>query len=539
MTSPHVLHELGGPDVAWTRGNTAEALPGISTALSWSFFGTACERGMRRGFVNLGAMRRDEEPVPDDVGERFNAIVHGRYAGNIDLIARMAERLPGVGPEKMEQQLFGEIRDVERHPTRRRYPVVAVRMPVEVATAPARLRRVRSHTFAWWSETVPRHVEGGPATPAEAREAIAVAADLFARNMALHTTVSMIGSGVFEQLEALVATAPGDHSASALVTGYGSVEETEIAHDLWRVSRDEIPLDAFLRRHGWQGPDAGQIHRKVWRENPAAVERLVETYRGMPETRSPESLAQRQRASRQAAEAALLAALPRAGRLHARALLALASRWIGAREIGKAGYLIAVDGARAAAGTLARDLVAAGRLTDADDAVHLTIDELCAPPPGADLEALVARRRAEREELVGLEIPEAWIGAPEPIAVSADAATDDEPFTTLQGIGVNPGVVEGVARVVLDPDEADLEDGEILVCATTDPSWVSLFLPAAAAVIDIGGHMSHGAIVAREMGLPCVINTRTGTRVITTGDRLRVDGSSGVVSLLGDPVAAS
>jgi pyruvate,water dikinase len=102
----------------------------------------------------------------------------------------------------------------------------------------------------------------------------------------------------------------------------------------------------------------------------------------------------------------------------------------------------------------------------------------------------------------------------------------------IAGVGVHPGVVEGLARVVREPQDAELEPGEILVCATTDPSWVSLFIPAGGVVIDVGGQMSHGAIVARELGIPCVINTRDGTRRIRTGDRLRIDGASGEVVVL-------
>jgi pyruvate,water dikinase len=100
-------------------------------------------------------------------------------------------------------------------------------------------------------------------------------------------------------------------------------------------------------------------------------------------------------------------------------------------------------------------------------------------------------------------------------------------------MAVSPGVVEGRARVVLDPDSGiDIEPGEILVCETTDPSWASYFLVAGALVIDIGGAMSHGAIVAREMGIPCVINTRAGTAAIATGDLLSVDGGAGTVRVL-------
>ena len=117
---------------------------------------------------------------------------------------------------------------------------------------------------------------------------------------------------------------------------------------------------------------------------------------------------------------------------------------------------------------------------------------------------------------------------PTKIEAFAAAQTGDE----ITGLAVSPGVVEGRARVVLDAATSELEPGEVLVCQTTDPSWASLFLVASALVIDIGGALSHGAIVARELGVPCVINTRLGTHRLRTGDRLRVDGNTGVVTVL-------
>jgi pyruvate,water dikinase len=94
-------------------------------------------------------------------------------------------------------------------------------------------------------------------------------------------------------------------------------------------------------------------------------------------------------------------------------------------------------------------------------------------------------------------------------------------------------VVEGTARVIVHQDQTeDLADGDVLICHTTDPSWTSLFLVASAVVIDVGSAMSHGAIVARELGIPCVINTGHGSQVIPTGAQIRVDGSAGTVRIL-------
>jgi pyruvate,water dikinase len=103
----------------------------------------------------------------------------------------------------------------------------------------------------------------------------------------------------------------------------------------------------------------------------------------------------------------------------------------------------------------------------------------------------------------------------------------------ITGFAGSPGSVEGVARVVLDVrDVGKLEEGEILVAPVTSPSWTPVFGKVAATVSDIGGIMSHAAIVAREYGMPAVVGTGNATAQIKTGDRVRVDGDAGVVTIL-------
>ncbi len=105
--------------------------------------------------------------------------------------------------------------------------------------------------------------------------------------------------------------------------------------------------------------------------------------------------------------------------------------------------------------------------------------------------------------------------------------------TELTGMSAAPGEVEGVASVVLSADDLDqLQEGEILVTQVTAPSWAPVFAKIGAVVTDIGGIMSHAAIVCREYGLPAVTGTGSATTQITTGQRLRVDGTNGIVTLL-------
>jgi pyruvate,water dikinase len=131
-----------------------------------------------------------------------------------------------------------------------------------------------------------------------------------------------------------------------------------------------------------------------------------------------------------------------------------------------------------------------------------------------------------------MRLPDAWEGVPETIRVTAAGAAAAL-GTRIEGLGASSGVAEGRARLVTEPGTTELDDGDILVCESTDPSWVSLFLVAGGVVTDLGGLLSHGAIVAREMGLPCVVGTKAATATLVDGQRIRVDGDAGLIEVLG------
>ncbi len=116
-------------------------------------------------------------------------------------------------------------------------------------------------------------------------------------------------------------------------------------------------------------------------------------------------------------------------------------------------------------------------------------------------------------------------------AVAADGA--------LTGTAASAGTVTGIARVVLDPVGAHLEPGEILVVPSTDPGWTPLFLTAGALVMEMGGANSHGAVVAREYGIPAVVGVPDATVTIATGDRITVDGAAGTVTPVAEAVAVA
>ena len=532
MPMANPIHwEATDPDVLWSPGNVSEAIPGVSTPLNWSFVGDAIELAGRSGFAALGVLAPGEVTLGARAEDRFIVAFYGRTVANIEKMRLIGDRMPGASANGIERQLFGVVRDgVEDHPSYRRWPVVAARMPPAVARLSGRHRRARADLVTWW-----RHqVLHPPAGAAEARNLLAESRQRYRDVFTLGTVASMLASALFDQVSALCAQASAAGLEQRLVTGYSGMLETALVRDLWGLSRQRLDLPTFLLRHGFHGPEEGQMASRVWREDPAPLLALAERYAALPADADPDGTERRQAEQRGTAEAELVAALGRRREPAARLVLRLARALIPQREIGKANYTQCLDVARLSARVLGAALAAAGRLADPDDVFFLTVDELLADRPAGRLDGLVEERRAIRAEYVGYELPDRWTGPPVPIPVEPGPPPAAAP-ATVTGVAVGGAPVTGRVRVVLDAAEADLEPGEILVCRTTDPGWVSLFHLAAGVVIDIGGQMSHGAIVARELGIPCVIGTGDGTRRLRTGDTVSLDPTTGTVQFVPPP----
>jgi len=174
------------------------------------------------------------------------------------------------------------------------------------------------------------------------------------------------------------------------------------------------------------------------------------------------------------------------------------------------------------------ELVRAGRLEAAGDIFFITLPEAHQALAETDLRALVSVRHALFErELARRHVPLVLLSD----GTEPDFRTDIAEFAQdkLQGTPASSGVVTASARVVLDPHDAHLKQGEILVAPSTDPGWTPLFLTAGGLVMEMGGSMAHGAIVAREYGIPAVVGVPRATELITSGMQLTVDGTTGTV----------
>jgi pyruvate,water dikinase len=191
-------------------------------------------------------------------------------------------------------------------------------------------------------------------------------------------------------------------------------------------------------------------------------------------------------------------------------------------------------------------LVESGAITQPDDVMFLEYNELrvyMSDTTAIDARKLIAKRRADREAAYRLRPPD-WIGTVTATQLAVPYLANwgfPEKFhrkastvaSHIEGLGGSPGVVEGVARVVLTVEQFDrVRKGDIVVCQMTNPAWVALFTKMAGLVTDAGGLTSHAAVLAREFAIPAVIGTSSATRKIKDGDRIRVNGTTGVVDIL-------
>ncbi len=183
---------------------------------------------------------------------------------------------------------------------------------------------------------------------------------------------------------------------------------------------------------------------------------------------------------------------------------------------------------------LGERLVRRGILRERDDIFFLEIPEVEPVASGAadfDVAERIAERRAEYERNCHLTPPPVVVGRFDPQKHRMPEV--DTTATLLKGTAVSPGTAVGRAKVILHADDHQhVEAGEILVAPSTDPAWTPYFLPAAAVVMDLGGILSHGAIIAREYGIPAVVNVAGASRIIRTGQTIQVDGDRGLVRIL-------
>jgi pyruvate,water dikinase len=553
--------------VVWSNVNTGEILPDVASPMTWSIIHGHAQQVFGGMFDALGV----HVDAPRLVG-----LVGGRIYFNLSLLQESVAHLPQLDVTATLGGMQDYIELPEAAAARRPGLLPALRAGIALpgyvlGHTPRRAERFLARMRAE-NDRAAAVLAAEPGAPEVAALVHGLLDDFDEFNESLaFMMVAMIGFGA---LARQCKKWFGDESgalANRLVAGAGGVVSAESGHALWRlaeIARSSPPVcsslaegawtdvrarlegadgvaagpaaeflaawDAFMTEHGHHRRGELEFANPTWAETPDYVLGVVRGYLARAEGDDPIA----EYAAR-AAEADAAAATCR-GRLRdpvRRAVFDRLLRWgrssAAMRENVKSQdvrWLVAI---RLALLALADRLVEDGVLAGREDIFFLTMEEIdpvVAEPQSQDWRAIVAARRAERVRLSKLNPPPVVIGDWDEASPAWDVGSGSR---ELKGMCVSAGVARGRARVFLtaDTDETVLP-GEILVAPFTDPGWTPYFVPAAGIVMDMGGLLSHGSIIAREYGIPAVVNVGPATRLISTGQMIEVDGDAGVVRIL-------
>ena len=534
----------------YTRANVGEVFPDPVTPLTSDTALFEAEVGWRDAWIRMGAFEADEFPE----GIFCQLGVQGGYCYlNASLIRLFGERAPGLSWQAMDEQFFGAQPGIP---------------PYDEAPGDVRpdLSEKIGATFAWvfgqqslsdltelTSErelTKRLRAERPDVRTLSLQQLwerflslVPIHRTLFAQHL-FTTYMATVPVGVISG----VATAVGRPDLiMPIIAGIGEVDSAEPSHAMWALSRLDphsaefsTGFEAFLYEYGSRGPNEWESRSPSWETHPALALAAIDRMRQAPESANPAGHHAERAAEREAASAELLAMVEGDAATHGQlaAAIGCSKAWLPGRERTKTNNIRLIQEMRVSMREIGRRMVELGAFDEIEDFGFVRaseMEQLFADPDS--LTERVRSRRAEYMQLEQLEPPFVFVGHPAPPDEwpRRDAAASNRlgAGDVLAGLSGCPGQAEGIARVVLDSsDPFALEPGDILVAPITDPSWTPLFVPAAGVVVDVGAPLSHAIIVSRELGIPCVISATGATRRIPDGARIRVDGSTGVVTIL-------
>ncbi len=293
-------------------------------------------------------------------------------------------------------------------------------------------------------------------------------------------------------------------------------------------------LAEFLYHYGHRSVAEIDLGLPRWREDPTHILGVLANYLQLNDpTLAPDAQFRRGAQEAEVMVAELTQRATCKGRLRGMLVnffLKRARALVGLREMPKFCLILMLAYMREVLQSIGKELAEAGRLESGEDIFFITLQEAHSALAGEDMRDIVRERRAGyQHELQRHHVPRVLLSdGTEPTPAVTDGA---ESQGMLRGTPASPGSITGRARVIFDPTGAYLEPGEILVAPSTDPGWTPLFLTAGGLVMEMGGSISHGAVVAREYGIPAVVGVPEATERITTGQQITVDGAAGTVMI--------
>lgn len=562
---PPLLKEVPTqPFDVWTQADVGERWPEPVTPLTWSTWATMMNENMQMSLAEVrpAALK----------AVQWSKRLYGRiYFNEGGMMHLMSEEF-GMPASSIAAGL-GAQGEVDKTKDRWRWDVVFRRAPALVRA----MQRMNWHVGVWekdfgqverWVNDFMRRDFSGLSDRALWAESLSVWRPRAMSRMAMHASITSLSMNNFTMLESLMDQwFKRKELAHTLITGLTGVVTAEIvpalramaaqlqALGLAEVVRQNPPaealkqlranpaaqpllklLDEFLQRHGHRCMSEAEWRYARWIETPEVVVEMMVGYLGEQAHAGDTTEAQRRR---EATTAELEAQLDPVRKAYLRWLLPRVQHLVRLRDNGQH-YLVKLAlPIRHIYALLAERWTQRGWLSKPDDFYFLVGEEIEAiltqgDPQLAhiDVASRVAQRRQAYDFWFSVTAPEVINAQGQVVKVAVAGTTATHSEEALVGIAASTGQVTGVARVVLNPHEANrLQPGEILVTRATDPGWTPVFSVIRGLVLEVGGLLSHGAIVAREYGLPAVVNVADATRLIEDGQTITVDGTAGRVYL--------
>lgn len=563
------VEESAEDRTVWSNVNSGEVLPDVVTPLSWSVLEPVIGVLIGSFFEMLGMDLR---------GHTIFGRVGGRVYANLNTVLAAIRRVPGMRNRGLTEVFGGQhddaLGEMEFAPEdlpdlgfsylrmARRMPALLWRMlTLSRDRADAALQRVRERAVALLQTDLadlddPQLIE---------RATGAVHALLGDSETFELTGLAQLHEQSLYDSCARWFGDDGNILASRMMAGLGNNDNANAGLALWALAArargsqailDELVgaadfdglrdhagatqegrrfLDAwqsFMSEHGHHARGELELYNARWSEQPDEILAQVRSYAEAGDDHDFQAQFDALARDRAVAEAEALGRLRNPLKRWMLAFMLRKARQVGPmRETLKSHMVRTLAGVRRVVLELGRRLSDRKDLYESDDVFFVTLDELprLLEEPEV-LRPLIDQRRLEYLGWLDVHPPAVVRGRFDPDEHRAVPAADG--MTVFTGLAVSPGVVTGRARVILRAGTDRLEPGEILVAPFTDPGWTPYFINAAAIVMDLGGLLSHGSIVAREFGIPAVVNVGPATEVIETGQMLRVDGGKGSVEIL-------
>ncbi|MEB3070668.1 NAD-dependent epimerase/dehydratase family protein [[Mycobacterium] vasticus] len=510
----------------WSAANLSEAFPGPMTPLSLGL----ANRIMFSGANMLEYLFPIDPHLMRMVSSKQVGTIGHRLYNNMTVMKELAKAIPGQTPESFERQMNGTpLPDGYRAP----------RMTAADALAGARAALKGGpqivglgHEVADMERRATRLIAGRPDLSTLSDPQLLARIELITDTVVRAWDINLMNTFMVSLPMNLIANRYGDDAAmnvragtqhlrsAALLSGVRELADVVASDEgLRRLIKDSprevvldnlrsdaptfaIKFDRLVTECGHRGPGETELSNPVYADAPELLLRSVignvRTLHSAPATAAPNQAR--------------------------RALTRLAVAAIARRERGRDVCMRITYELRLALREWGRRLADREILNAAEDIHYLSVDEVYHPP--ADSQERVVRRRAERQRLAALDFP---IHFRQPWTPSTDS--DFEAGPVIGGLAVSPGRARGRVRIMAEADD-DFESGEVLVANVTDTGWTPFFGCAAAVVTNVGGMMSHAAIVAREFGVPAVVNTISATQRLKDGQLVEVDGTAGTVRII-------